>query len=58
MFENKIKSMKKVLKRLDFVDNEDVPTAKGKIAALIFGADELLITELLFSGKLRKLSSL
>jgi ATP-dependent RNA helicase DOB1 len=48
-------SMKRVLRRLDFIENE-ILTQKGKIACMISGVDELLITETLFSGKFNDLS--
>ena len=48
-------SMKRVLRRLDFIENE-ILTQKGKIACMISGVDELLITETLFSGKFNDLN--
>jgi len=43
-------SMKRVMRRLDLCDKNDVPTLKGKVACQISASDEILITELLFSG--------
>jgi len=43
-------SMKRVMRRLDLADKNDVPTLKGKVAAHISASDEILITEMLFSG--------
>lgn len=42
--------MKRVMRRLDLADKNDVPTLKGKVAAHISASDEILITEMLFSG--------
>ena len=56
VFTKKIESMKKILTRLEFINKEEVPTSKGKIASLIFGSDELLLTEVIFSGILRNLT--
>lgn len=50
-----IQNMKKVLSRLEYIDRNEVVTQKGRVASFIFGSDELLITELLFSGALSKL---
>lgn len=38
------------MRRLDLADKNDVPTLKGKVACSISASDEILITELLFSG--------
>lgn len=43
-------NMKRVMRRLDLCDKNDVPSLKGKVAATISASDELLLTELLFSG--------
>jgi len=43
-------SMKRVMRRLDLADKNDVPTLKGKVAANISVSDEILLTEMLFSG--------
>ena len=42
--------MKRVMRRLDFIDKNDVPQLKGKVAAGLSTADEILATELIFSG--------
>lgn len=42
--------MKRVMRRLDMVDKNDVPHLKGKVAASLSAADEILTTELIFSG--------
>ena len=43
-------NMKRVMRRLELCDKDDIPTLKGKVACSISAADELLTTELLFSG--------
>ena len=48
-------NMKRVMRRLDMCDKHDVPTLKGKVACSISASDELLVTELLFSGMFQNL---
>lgn len=48
-------NMKRVMRRLDLADKNDVPTLKGKVACSISASDEILITELIFSGELQDL---
>ena len=43
-------NMKRVMRRLDLADRNDVPTLKGKVACSISASDEIMITEMLFSG--------
>jgi superfamily II RNA helicase len=43
-------NMKRVMRRLEMIDKNDVPHLKGKVAAGISAADEILTTELIFSG--------
>jgi len=43
-------NMKRVMRRLELADKNDVPSIKGKVACRISAADELVTTELLFSG--------
>lgn len=43
-------NMKRVMRRLDMIDKNDVPHLKGKVAAGISAADEIMTTELIFSG--------
>lgn len=50
-------NMKRVMRRLDMIDKHDVPMLKGKVAASLSAADELLTTELLFSGFFQELDS-
>jgi ATP-dependent RNA helicase DOB1 len=49
-------NMKRVMRRLDMVDKNDVPMLKGKVAASLSAADEILTTELIFSGFFQDLS--
>jgi len=43
-------NMKRVMRRLEMSDKNDVPSLKGKVACRISASDELVTTELLFSG--------
>lgn len=56
ILQQKIDSMRVVLKRLGFIDPEGVPTVKGRTASLIFGSDEILLTELIFMNQLTTLT--
>lgn len=42
--------MKRVMRRLDLCEKNDIPKIKGKVACQISATDELMATELLFSG--------
>jgi len=50
-------NMKRVMRRLDLCDKNDVTTMKGKVSCSVSAADELLVTELLFSGVFQHLDS-
>ena len=50
-------NMKRVMRRLDLADRNDVPTLKGKVACSISASDELMITEMLFSGLFNELDA-
>jgi superfamily II RNA helicase len=43
-------NMKRVMRRLDMIDKNDVPLLKGKVSAGISASDEILTAELIFSG--------
>lgn len=43
-------SMKRTMRRLGFLDNQDIVTYKGKVACEISAADELVLGELVFGG--------
>ena len=45
-----LKARRRVLRRLGYVDSEGVVTVKGRAAAEIQSADELVLTELMFNG--------
>jgi len=45
-----LKGRKRVLRRLGFIDNDDVVQMKGRTACEISTGDELLLTELMFGG--------
>jgi ATP-dependent RNA helicase DOB1 len=45
-----LKGRKRVLRRLGFIDNDDVVQMKGRVACEISSGDELLLTELMFGG--------
>ncbi|KAH9510611.1 Exosome RNA helicase MTR4 [Dermatophagoides farinae] len=47
---DELKCRKRVLRRLDYCTPEDVILIKGRVASEITGADELLLTEMLFDG--------
>lgn len=46
----KLESMKRVVRRKDFLNDQEVVIQKGRVASHIFGVDELLITEILLQG--------
>lgn len=54
---NDLVNMKRVMRRLDLCDKNDVPSLKGKVACTISACDELLITEMLFSGTFSNLDA-
>ena len=45
-----LQKMMRVLRRLSCLDDNDVITAKGRVACEINTADELLVTELIYEG--------
>ena len=51
-------NMKRVMRRLDLADKNDVTTLKGKVACSISASDEIIITEMLFSGLFNELDAL
>lgn len=52
-----LKKMKRVLRRLGYVDADNVLQAKGRVACEINSADELLCTELIFNGVFNSLDA-
>lgn len=49
-FKDELKARKRVLRRLGYATSDDVVELKGKVACEISSADELALTELMFSG--------
>lgn len=47
---DELKARKRVLRRLEFADDGDVITMKGRVACCISSGDELVLTELIFNG--------
>jgi ATP-dependent RNA helicase DOB1 len=47
--------MKSLLRRLDYCDQHHIVTIKGKVACEISAADEILVTDLIFSGVFKDL---
>ncbi|KAG8468908.1 hypothetical protein KFE25_007426 [Diacronema lutheri] len=52
-----LKCMRRVLRRLGHTNSDNVIELKGRIACEVSTADELLITELIFTGSLAELSA-
>ncbi|OMO82728.1 hypothetical protein COLO4_22854 [Corchorus olitorius] len=52
-FKDELKARKRVLRRLGYITSNDVVELKGKVACEISSADELTLTELMFSGVLK-----
>lgn len=49
-FKDELKARRRVLRRLGYITSDDVVELKGKVACEISSADELTLTELMFSG--------
>lgn len=50
-----LKRMKRVLRRLEYISNDDVQKVKGKVASEISAGNEIVVTELLINGHFQKL---
>ena len=50
ILQSELKARRRVLRRLGYVDSDGVVTVKGRAAAEIQSADELVLTELMFGG--------
>ena len=50
-----LKNMRRVLRRLDMISDDEVVRLKGKIASEITAANEVIMTELLVEGYIQKL---
>ncbi|KAL2926648.1 DExH-box ATP-dependent RNA helicase DExH9 [Bienertia sinuspersici] len=55
-FKDELKARKRVLRRLDYVTNDDVVELKGKVASEISSAEELTLTELMFNGAFKDIN--
>ncbi|KAF3324786.1 superkiller viralicidic activity 2-like 2 [Carex littledalei] len=55
-FKDELKARKRVLRRLGYITSEDVVELKGKVACEVSSADELTLTELMFSGAFKDIS--
>jgi ATP-dependent RNA helicase DOB1 len=55
ILKDELKARRRVLRRLGHVDSEGVVAVKGRVAAEIQSADELVLTELIFNGVFKAL---
>lgn len=51
-----LRAMKRVLRRLGYIDENDLIQMKGRVAATISAGDEILLTELIFGGLFNSLT--
>ncbi|CDF32268.1 superkiller viralicidic activity 2-like 2, putative [Chondrus crispus] len=56
ILKEELKRMKRVLRRLNFTDNDSIVQVKGRVACEVNSADELVITELLLGGNLNHMA--
>ncbi|XP_010533964.1 PREDICTED: DExH-box ATP-dependent RNA helicase DExH9 [Tarenaya hassleriana] len=54
-FKDELKARKRVLRRLGYVTSDNVVELKGKVACEISSAEELTLTELMFSGVFKEI---
>lgn len=45
-----LRKMKKILRKLEYINNEDILSLKGRFACEISAADELVVTNMVFAG--------
>ena len=45
-----LRRMKRVMRRLGWINKDDIVELKGKVACEVSACDEIIITELLFTG--------
>jgi len=50
VLDDDLKSMKRAMRRICLLDKEDIVELKGRVAGCISACDEILMTELIFSG--------
>ncbi|CAL8466224.1 g5760 [Coccomyxa elongata] len=55
ILQQELKARRRVLRRLGYVDEDGVVTLKGRVAATIQSADELVLTELIFNSGFKDL---
>lgn len=55
IFTEELKNMKRVLRRLEYINEDDVLKIKGNVASEISAANEIVLTELLINGHFQKL---
>ena len=53
---SELHNMKRVLRRLGYISNDDVIETKGRVGAELTAGDELVLTELVFSGVFNDMS--
>mmetsp|Transcript_37581 Transcript_37581/g.96143 ORF Transcript_37581/g.96143 Transcript_37581/m.96143 type:complete len:1017 (-) Transcript_37581:98-3148(-) len=56
ILKNELKARLRVLRRLEYVNTDGVVSLKGRFAAHINSADEIVLTELVFEGTFRNLT--
>ncbi|KAK9804329.1 hypothetical protein WJX72_007219 [[Myrmecia] bisecta] len=57
ILKDELKARRRVLRRLGYTDSDGVVTVKGRVAAEIQSADELVLTELIFNGVFKELTA-
>merc|ERR1711974_328547 len=56
VLKDQLKCMKRVLRRLGLTNKDNIIEVKGRVACEISSADELVLTELIFTGVLNDLN--
>jgi ATP-dependent RNA helicase DOB1 len=56
VLQSELSCMKRVLRRLGFLSQQDIVSYKGKVACEVSAGDELVIAELVFNGDFEGLS--
>lgn len=57
VFGSDLVAMKRVLHRLEFINKDELLSEKGRVASRVCGADELLLTQMMFQGLLSDLTA-
>lgn len=50
VLDDDLKSMKRVMRRFGYIDKDDIVQLKGRVACEISACDEIILTELIYSG--------